>query len=1331
MTRFTSMMGPWMAAAFLGVTVHSQVSVNVAGVPAVGPGTKAPTLTVCNQTNTPQQVQGWKFKTKDFANFTTWMGGLTKAGTAPVEYTQPIPSTEQQMTSGLCRAPTDYTGTLAAGQDASPFDPQALIKTGSCTEVPPYKDGLPLTCAEVDTKPAGYYNATQCIIDSIGSNGGDNYGGFVSTFYNQTQIQAAIPAATLSISGTPVKWNPYGMGPQYMMAMAMGQEIMNVDMQFLISIAGKETGAGMANQNMGGQIRSEDGSYTDNGTYGYWQIEDATYATYIKAYPQFFPKYGPCISRYRDVTQAITAGKCAADFGEVAKFYMQPAGQNRMMANSPQIANGAVSSALAWYGIYDALVQGTDLCFIDAIKYGIDKKIALAAMIPFYNVGRANFGFADPLKNPALKDNPNASDLFATGNNNYRPEVFLLMKALVDASKTSSTCGGASPIYDTLITLREVQRFFFGGYANPGTPAAQGDGGLLLHFELTPAQRVALWDELQCAYNKLKGKAPSTTGRDGISYRYDWITMMRVFKKFLPYHINARKTPVEHDFEILVANLSKNPRTCTGDRVRDVTYPSLTITSPNPSIPAVFPLINDPNFKVAFQGKDEGIVSKGEWTLDKNWFAWSRADSLGGGKYAFPASCAQAGFPKTTAPESLWVRVTDGCGNTTVQQLNFSCGVPVPPKVATPVATPPGGLFIGSVNVSLSTATPGATILFTIDGSTPDTVVRGATQQYTGPIAISQATILKARAVLAGFRPSDVMTETYTKAEKVATPVANPKGQQFNNTLSVALSTATPGATILFTVDGTIPDTVVRGSTRQYTGPIPITQTTTVKAIAIKAGMEKSDMMTEVYTKVNRVAMPVANPPGQRFSVLTPLSVVLSTATPGATILFTVDGTTPDTVVRGSTRQYTGPIPIAQSTTLKARAVMAGLEPSDVMTEIYVGFVPLSVKKAWYLDVNGDGKVERAVVQFNAKPASIPDQLRFTLGGQTKTVAESKNEIVVGPDSAHVTVSFSPPFPFGVTSVDNPATSGHNFNQVDIALTEGDFPVEDSVPPVIVKAESKEPGGGDPLKRIIITYSEPVDIRAAAVQPLVFKQEGREVTAANVLLTPGQSTGATQYTFHVEAASGVYPGYGDSVAIQINGETTDRVAGRSGIGPSIKLFQVIEGERPKSKPIRLEVVFPNGSSSIPAGNAIQPAIRLDKPFIMVGSDGTPLQGNGPARCGECIAIQNNVFVGPVFRILTPGPVAFQFKIFSHFGEFLGQASGKFETQDLPLLKKQNDSSGVYYEAPVVWTGSSLAGRKAGTGAYILSAILTSDKDPITRAPPGRHVEKRVFGMIRN
>lgn len=80
--------------------------------------------------------------------------------------------------------------------------------------------------------------------------------------------------------------------------------------------------------------------------------------------------------------------------------------------------------------------------------------------------------------------------------------------------------------------------------------------------------------------------------------------------------------------------------------------------------------------------------------------------------------------------------------------------------------------------------------------------------------------------------------------DKVATPVATPPAGAVPNPTDVVLTSATPGATIYYTTDGSAPS---EGST-EYTAPIKITSGKTIKAIAVRMGMNDSDVLTAAYT---------------------------------------------------------------------------------------------------------------------------------------------------------------------------------------------------------------------------------------------------------------------------------------------------------------------------------------------------------------------------------------------------------------------------------------------------------------------------------------------------
>ena len=78
----------------------------------------------------------------------------------------------------------------------------------------------------------------------------------------------------------------------------------------------------------------------------------------------------------------------------------------------------------------------------------------------------------------------------------------------------------------------------------------------------------------------------------------------------------------------------------------------------------------------------------------------------------------------------------------------------------------------------------------------------------------------------------------------VATPTFNPAGGTYTEVQNVEILCATDGATIYYTTDGTEPS----NTSTPYSSAITIDKTTTIKAIAVKDGMENSAIAEATYT---------------------------------------------------------------------------------------------------------------------------------------------------------------------------------------------------------------------------------------------------------------------------------------------------------------------------------------------------------------------------------------------------------------------------------------------------------------------------------------------------
>lgn len=82
----------------------------------------------------------------------------------------------------------------------------------------------------------------------------------------------------------------------------------------------------------------------------------------------------------------------------------------------------------------------------------------------------------------------------------------------------------------------------------------------------------------------------------------------------------------------------------------------------------------------------------------------------------------------------------------------------------------------------------------------------------------------------------------------------------YTDAFELAITTATPGATIIYTTDGTPPTPEIRTifsvepmNGTIYSAPIPISETTTLRAIAIKEGYQSTNIDTQTYLFVDDI----------------------------------------------------------------------------------------------------------------------------------------------------------------------------------------------------------------------------------------------------------------------------------------------------------------------------------------------------------------------------------------------------------------------------------------------------------------------------------------------
>ncbi len=106
--------------------------------------------------------------------------------------------------------------------------------------------------------------------------------------------------------------------------------------------------------------------------------------------------------------------------------------------------------------------------------------------------------------------------------------------------------------------------------------------------------------------------------------------------------------------------------------------------------------------------------------------------------------------------------------------------------VPVPAITPNGGVYTNSVTVTLSDTTSGASIYYTLDGSTP---TAGSTL-YTGPFTLTNSAVVHAIATAPGFVNSGTASASFINSSAIGSG-AGLLGQYWTNTTSIAFTNVT------------------------------------------------------------------------------------------------------------------------------------------------------------------------------------------------------------------------------------------------------------------------------------------------------------------------------------------------------------------------------------------------------------------------------------------------------------------------------------------------------------------------------------------------------------
>jgi pullulanase len=249
-------------------------------------------------------------------------------------------------------------------------------------------------------------------------------------------------------------------------------------------------------------------------------------------------------------------------------------------------------------------------------------------------------------------------------------------------------------------------------------------------------------------------------------------------------------------------------------------------------------------------------------------------------------------------------------------------------EVVTPVLfSTASGTYSSEVSLTLSCDTPGVDIYYSTDGTAPSSL-------YSSAITITagQTKTVKAYASSASITSDSITGErTYSvDAGTTSTPAITPGSGTYSSDQSVTISCADAGATIYYTLDGSDPTT----ASAVYSDAITVSgdgTVMTVKAVAKEGVKLLSSVASTTYTiDYPQTVNPVITPASGTYT--SDQLIMATCGTPGASVYYTTDGTTPDS----SSTVCSSPFTLPEGTfTVKAVAMAPGYSDSLITSEVY------------------------------------------------------------------------------------------------------------------------------------------------------------------------------------------------------------------------------------------------------------------------------------------------------------------------------------------------------------------------------------------------------------
>jgi hypothetical protein len=413
---------------------------------------------------------------------------------------------------------------------------------------------------------------------------------------------------------------------------------------------------------------------------------------------------------------------------------------------------------------------------------------------------------------------------------------------------------------------------------------------------------------------------------------------------------------------------------------------------------------------------------------------------------------------------------------------------------------------------------------------------------------------------------------------------------------------------------------------------------------------------------------------------------------------------------------------------------------SDDSSSAYL-YTPASFPQAergWFLDVNADGAVDKAVVLYSKAPASPPDslQLWFPDPAAQRTVKAADGGFRL--QGARLEIDLVPPFAAAVTGFtgDNRG-SGRSF-LIDGGKTRiSAFALADSAGPVltrVVLAPASAPGQSDTLT---VSFSEPVNYARGESHPFQGRQASVIHPASEISVAGLVDAQSSRLILLLDPASPLLLAPGDSLRIAAG------IADLSGnkAAPANR-FVVVEGDKRQPPPILKidwdsHVKFFDSQAGPDGTPAFELTVRdgTGNWLPVQASEGRLVRDCASGPCGPAHPVDpadpKGSVTQPSILLTSDRPFHYESTIFSNLGAFVTGFAGDVGagllegTGGAAAPIRKNPSTGNY-EMRLIWNGKGLDGMRAGSGAYIwrVSAFAPGS------VTAGSVSSSRMIGLLR-